>query len=250
MKSFDRYLEVECWSNPHLRGLEKVLSSCANACIQISKVVSRAATDDIYGVALDSSGNPLSENVQGETQQKLDVVCNEIMLRAFCGSSDNVAAVASEEEDDARLCSVVMDNNQQIVGDYVAVFDPLDGSKNIDSSLPVGTIFGIYRYRDLPPAGTGTFLQPGSRMVASGYCLYSATTVLVLTMGNGVDGFTLDPDRKEFLQTHPDMRIPAAGPIVSFNEANFNSFDEPVKHYLLSTKSEGVTDGKGGRIPS
>jgi fructose-1,6-bisphosphatase I len=92
-------------------------------------VVSRAATDDIYGVALDSSGQPLSDNVQGETQQKLDVVCNEIMIRAFCGSSDNVAAIASEEEDDARLCSVVMDSNQAVMGEYVAVFDPLDGSK-------------------------------------------------------------------------------------------------------------------------
>jgi len=87
-------------------------------------------------------------------------------------------------------------------------------------------------------------------MVASGYCLYSATTVLVLTMGKGVDGFTLDPDRKEFLHTHPDMRIPLSGPIVSFNEANFNSFDEPVKHYLRETKSMGVSDGKGGKIPS
>jgi len=87
---------------------------------------------------LDASGSPLEENVQGETQQKLDVVCNEIMLRAFCGSSDNVAAVASEEEDEVRLCSAVLDSNSAVMGEYVAVFDPLDGSKNIGEAKQDG----------------------------------------------------------------------------------------------------------------
>lgn len=225
--------------------------SCATACVQISKLVSRAATDDIYGVAMDKlTGEELASNVQGERQQKLDVTCNEILLRSFCGCSRDVAAVASEEEEAPRLCSDVVDSHSVKAGDYVAVFDPLDGSKNIDSSLPVGTIFGIYRYKDLPPAGVETFLQRGANMVASGYCLYSATTILVLTMGNGVDGFTLDPDKKEFLQTHPDMRIPACGPIISFNEANLRSFEKPVQHYLEQMKSRGVSDGRGGKLPS
>ena len=99
LQTFARHLEIECWSQPELRTLEPVLSSVAAACIQISKMVSRAQTDDIYGLAVDkSTGEELAANVQGEAQQKLDVVCNEIMLRAFCGPSSNVAAVASEEE--------------------------------------------------------------------------------------------------------------------------------------------------------
>lgn len=120
------------------------------------------------------------------------------------------------------------------VGDFVAVFDPLDGSKNIDSSLPVGSIFGIYR---VPPGvqvngDPQAFLQDGNALVASGYCLFSATCVLVLTLGSGVDGFTLDPDIGKFLHTHSDIRIPPAGPIYSFNEAHYNKYEEPVKRYL------------------
>ena len=95
---------------------------------------------------------------------------------------------------------------------------PLCVLQNIESSLPVGTIFGIYKFKNTSPAGTGSFLQKGDEMVAAGYVLYSATTVMVLTLGNGVDGFTLDPDKKEFFHTHPDMRIPSCGPLVCFNE--------------------------------
>ena len=137
LMSFERYLEVECWSQPELKALEPVLSSVATACVQISKMVSRAQTDDIYGAAMDSSGQILDSNIQGETQQKLDVVCNEIMLRAFCSASGNVAAVASEEEDEARPCKAVMDSDgvEFSEGEYVAVFDPIDGSKVRDKRL-------------------------------------------------------------------------------------------------------------------
>ena len=123
------------------------------------------------------------------------------------------------------------------VGDYVAVFDPIDGSKNIDSSLPVGTVFGIYKAAPGTDAGEASFMQTGdSGLVAAGYCLYSATTVLVVTMGSGVDGFTLDPDKGVFLHTHEDIRIPKTGPIYSFNEANYRDFSSPVKNYLNSLK--------------
>ena len=127
---------------------------------------------------------------------KLDVVCNDILTQAFCGcGGGRIAAVASEEDADVRTCRDITDSISITTGEYVAVFDPLDGSKNVDSSLPVGTIFGIYKWKDIPPAGLKTVLQRGMHMVASGYCLYSATTVLVMTMGDGVHGFTLDPDR-------------------------------------------------------
>lgn len=108
LQTFPRYLEVECWKRQDLRGLEPVLQAVASACKQINRIVQRAQTDDVYGVALDAAGNPLSDNVQGEVQQKLDVLCNTIMLRAFCGSGREIHSVASEEEDEPRCCSDVM----------------------------------------------------------------------------------------------------------------------------------------------
>ena len=109
LKQFTRYLEVECWKRAELRGLEPVLQAIADACKQINRIVQRAQTDDIYGAAVDAQGNPLDgTNVQGEVQQKLDVLCNTIMMRAFCGSSQAIAGVASEEEDEPRCCADVM----------------------------------------------------------------------------------------------------------------------------------------------
>jgi fructose-1,6-bisphosphatase len=109
LKTFSRFLEVEMWKHNELRGLEPVLQAVSEACKQITRIVQRAQTDDIYGAALGSDGNPLDgTNVQGEVQQKLDVLCNTFLLRAFCGSSSNVACVASEEEDEPRCCSDVM----------------------------------------------------------------------------------------------------------------------------------------------
>jgi hypothetical protein len=109
LKTFVRYLEVECWKRAELRELEPALQAIADACKQINRIVQRAQTDDLYGVAVDVDGNPLDEtNVQGEVQQKLDVICNTIMLRAFCGSSKSIHSVASEEEDEPRCCADVM----------------------------------------------------------------------------------------------------------------------------------------------
>jgi hypothetical protein len=109
LKTFSRFLEVEMWKHNELRGLEPVLQAVSEACKQITRIVQRAQTDDIYGAAVGSDGNPLDgTNVQGEVQQKLDVLCNTFLLRAFCGSSSNIACVASEEEEEPRCCSDVM----------------------------------------------------------------------------------------------------------------------------------------------
>lgn len=109
LKTFPRYLEIECWKRPELRGLEPVLQAVAESCKQINRIVQRAQTDDLYGVALGDDGMPLEDtNIQGEVQQQLDVLCNTIMLRAFCGSSRTIHSVASEEEDDCRCCSDIM----------------------------------------------------------------------------------------------------------------------------------------------
>jgi fructose-1,6-bisphosphatase I len=110
LQTFPRYLEVECWKQPNLRGLESVLQAVADACKQINRIVQRAQTDELYGVAVDADGNPLEENIQGEAQQKLDVLCNTIIIRAFCGSGRDggIHSVASEEEDEIRCCADVM----------------------------------------------------------------------------------------------------------------------------------------------
>ena len=109
LKTFQRYLEIECWKNTQLRELEPVLQAVAESCKQINRIIQRAQTDDLFGVATGKDGKPLEDtNVQGEVQQQLDVLCNTYMLRAFCGSASCISMVASEEEDDARCCSDVM----------------------------------------------------------------------------------------------------------------------------------------------
>ena len=199
LKPFSRFLEVECWKQRELRDLEPVLLAVSDACKQINRIVQRAQTDDLYGVAVDVNGKPLTDtNIQGEVQQKLDVVCNTIMLRAFCASSGAICTVASEEEDTLRTCAEVMGNDRNsddgkgedpkpqssmmgVGGKYVAVFDPIDGSKNIDASLPVGSIFGIYEksaYENMAPTsatadGRSEPLPQGAGLVAAGYCLFS-----------------------------------------------------------------------------
>ncbi|KAL7540430.1 hypothetical protein ACHAXR_010100 [Thalassiosira sp. AJA248-18] len=259
LRTLQRFLEVECWKLPAIRSLDRTLLAAADACKQINRIVQRAQTDDLYGAAIDPLTGDLAEmNVQGEVQQQLDVLCNTLMLRAFCGASNNaVCAVASEEEPLPRSCADVMGydttssdlSNVFQSGEYVAVFDPIDGSKNIDSSLPVGTVFGIYRCPEGVNNGEDgwsldSFLQRGTKMVAAGYCLYSATTVLVLTLGSGVHGFTLDPDRQIFLQTHPNMRIPDKGHLYSFNEAYSRDYSEPVQKFVENMKETGIMAGK------
>lgn len=258
LRTLQRFLEVECWKLPSIRNLDRTLLVVSDACKQINRIVQRAQTDDLYGPAIDPSTGEIADvNVQGEVQQQLDVLCNTLMLRAFCGASNNaICAVASEEEPLPRSCADVMGydtTNSDLSkiftsGEFVAVFDPIDGSKNIDSSLPVGTVFGIYRRpegaKDDLHGNLQSFLQRGTEMVAAGYCLYSATTVLVLTMGSGVHGFTLDPDKQTFLQTHPNMRIPDVGSLYSFNEAYSRDYSEPVQKFIENMKETGKMGGK------
>jgi len=108
LKTFQRYLEIECWKRAEVRDLERVLQAVSESCKQINRIVQRAQTDDLYGAAVGKDGEALDANIQGEVQQQLDVLCNTIMLRAFCGSSRSIHSVASEEEDEPRCCSDVM----------------------------------------------------------------------------------------------------------------------------------------------
>jgi fructose-1,6-bisphosphatase I len=178
-------------------------------------------------------------NVQGEAVQKLDVLANQALLHCL-GTRGTVGIMASEEDEEP----VVVHRNEQ-TGHYIVVFDPLDGSSNIDVNVSVGTIFSILR-RDVPaPAHRDPLqdvLQTGHRQLAAGYVVYGSSTVMVYTAGNGVYGFTLDPSIGAFLISHERITMPPCGNIYSVNEANADSFPEPYRRYLAHLRS-----GKAGR---
>jgi fructose-1,6-bisphosphatase I len=176
-------------------------------------------------------------NVQGETQQKLDVFANEALLHCL-GVRDSVAALVSEENEEPVTFDRALDG-----GKYVIVFDPLDGSSNIDVNVNVGTIFSIYRRLDSAGSkAVDAVLNPGSSQVAAGYVLYGPSTVLVYTAGRGVFGFTLDPTIGAFVLSHENMRMPEKGKYYSCNEANSAHFPEHYRAYLHELRNQ-----KGGQ---
>jgi len=212
-----------------------LLSGITLAAKIIADKVRRAGLSDILGSA-DRS------NVQGEMVQKLDVLANEALLHCL-GNRGNVAVMASEEN--AQPIVVSRDREH---GKHVVVFDPLDGSSNIDVNVSVGTIFSILR-RDPDPTGSRDpmqdVLQPGLRQEAAGYVVYGSSTMMVYTAGSGVAGFTLDPAIGAFVITHPRIVMPEHGSLYSVNEANADSFPEPYRHFLTRLRS-----GETGRIYS
>ena len=202
-----------------------LLLDVAIACKAIARAVAFGELGGMMGNhAADAGG---SVNVQGETQKKLDVLSNEVFIRRTEWAG-NLAGMASEE----------MDLPYQIPGEYprgkyLLVFDPLDGSSNIDVNVSVGSIFSILRGPDTGADVTeADFLQPGMKQVAAGYALYGPTTMLVLTVGDGVNGFTLDPNLGEFMLTHPKMQIPQDTQEFAINASNSRFWEAPVKRYV------------------
>jgi len=197
-----------------------LLNDIVTACKYISNAVNQGALVGVLG----SAG---SENVQGETQKKLDIMSNDIFIR--CNEwAGHLAGMASEEMDDVHPIPA-----QYPKGKYLLVFDPLDGSSNIDVNLSVGSIFSILR---CPPGVVDPqaedFLQPGAEQVCGGFALYGPSTMLVLTTGNGVNGFTLDQNVGEFILTHPSMTIPADTSEFAINMSNQRYWEEPVQRYI------------------
>ena len=202
---------------PDLRLLIEVVT---RACKRISIAIGKGALGGVLGEA--GTGN-----VQGEAQKKLDVLSNDILLEANEWGG-HLAALASEEMDDA-----VMIPEQYPKGGYLLLFDPLDGSSNIDVNISVGTIFSVLR-APRRPKGTleESFLQPGTQQVCAGYALYGPSTQLVLTIGTGVHVFTLDRELGSFVLTQRDMRIPEDTQEFSINASNARHWEAPVKRYI------------------
>jgi len=216
-----QFLIEERRRHPEASGeLNALILSVALACKAIGKAVAHGALAGMLG---DAS----SANSQGETQKKLDVVANEIFLRTSEWGGQ-VAGMVSEEMDAPYAIPARYPR-----GKYLLVFDPLDGSSNIDVNVAVGSIFSILR---APTPGSdaavGDFLQPGVRQVCAGYAIYGPSTMLVITVGTGVHGFTLEPQLGEFFLTHPDLKIPAATNEFAINASNSRFWEPAVKRYV------------------
>lgn len=203
--------------------LSKLINAIRLAAKVVNYQVNKAGLVDILG----AEGN---KNIQGENQQKLDVIANEIFIRALT-NRQIVCGIASEEEDSFISINSADTNNQNR---YVVLIDPLDGSSNIEVNVSVGTIFSIYR-RKSPvgsPVTIDDFLQPGINQVAAGYILYGTSTMLVYTTGAGVNGFTLNPAIGSYYLSHPNMSFSEEGRIYSVNEGNYAHFPKGIKDYL------------------
>jgi fructose-1,6-bisphosphatase I len=231
--TLNRFILEQERKHPGATGeLTSILYDITLAAKLIHREVSKAGLVDILG----SAG---LENVHGEEVRKLDVYAHDVMTNAM-DHGGHLCVMASEEAE-----GLIAIPPQFPTGDYVLLFDPLDGSSNIDANISIGTIFSILRR--LSEGRDGDLqdcLQPGSRQVAAGYVMYGSSTVLVYTTGNGVHGFTLDPSIGEFLLSHPDIRIPHPGKrIYSVNEGNFERWSAGQQRFVEGLRG-GASNGR------
>ncbi|MFZ2306678.1 MAG: class 1 fructose-bisphosphatase [Rhodoferax sp.] len=199
--------------------LRLLIEVVARACKSIALAVNKGALGGVLGATE-------SENVQGEVQKKLDIIANEVLIEANEWGG-HLAAMASEEMEGIYLVP-----NRYPQGEYLLLFDPLDGSSNIDVNVSIGTIFSVLK----KPEGAGVseqdFLQAGAKQVAAGYCVYGPQTTLVLTVGDGVAMFTLDREQGSFILTHEKVMIPEDTKEFAINMSNMRHWDAPVKRYV------------------
>ena len=219
--SFTRYLVEQHRDHGHIPSqLRLLLEVVARACKSISQAVNKGALGGVLGTAG-------SENVQGEVQKKLDIIANEVLIEANEWGG-HLAAMASEEMD-----GIYVVPNRYPQGEYLLLFDPLDGSSNIDVNVSIGTIFSVLTK---PEGSSGVeekdFLQPGHQQVAAGYCVYGPQTTLVLTVGDGVAMFTLDREQGSFVLTEENVHIPEDTKEFAINMSNMRHWDQPVKRYI------------------
>jgi len=247
-----RFMAEVAMLNPEITELTTLFGAIDTSCKAISGMVKRSQLP-----SSETLGYQGAVNIQGEDQKKLDVITNDVLKRAlrFTG---RLGVLASEEEDDPvdlTGLSETWKDKDLIVEEtdkYVVVFDPLDGSSNVDAGIPTGTIIGVYEHdencltddmdenSDVSNSCMANCLQPGTNLVASAYCLYSSSTFLALTLGNGVYMFTLDENIGEFILSKPNVQIPETSSIISFNEANIDKWDQPMKDTVYKWR-----EGKG-----
>ena len=224
--SLTRYLVEKQRVDGHIPSqLRLLLEVVARACKSISQAVNKGALGGVLGTAE-------SENVQGEIQKKLDIIANEVLIEANEWGG-HLAAMASEEME-----GIYVVPNRYPQGEYLLLFDPLDGSSNIDVNVSIGTIFSVLKKQETTGQGASNgvseqdFLQPGNKQVAAGYCVYGPQTTLVLTVGDGVAMFTLDREQGSFVLTQEDVKIPADTKEFAINMSNMRHWDAPVKRYI------------------
>lgn len=233
LKTLTRYTIEEEHRHP---GSSGEFSALVNVVATATKIIANQVT---RGAIVGSLGAAEPDNLPPTVHRKLDAIANDIMV-AETQWTGHLSALLSEQMTDVHP---VPDTHRR--GKYLLAFDPLDGSSNIDVNLPVGTIFSILRAADGAPPGADDFLQPGVRQVCAGFTLYGPATMLVLTTGSGVDGFTLDREIGAFVLTHPRMRIPEDTSGFAINAANERFWERPVRRYVHECL-DGV-DGPRGR---
>ena len=229
-----RHIIEEEKKHPHATGeLSGLLHDLSLAAKVISLEVNKAGLVDILGFTGDS-------NVHGERVKKLDIFAHDMLIRAM-DHGGHLCVMASEEEED-----IIHIPPKYNIGKYVLLFDPLDGSSNIDANVSIGTIFSIYR-RVSPAGEPGTLedcLQQGFKQVAAGYVVYGSSTILVYTAGNGVHGFTLDPAFGEFILSHKNIQTPKKSKIYSINEGNYLYWHPGLKKYIKYLQEEDEQTGR------
>ncbi|KAL3922586.1 MAG: hypothetical protein SGILL_002127 [Bacillariaceae sp.] len=252
-----RFMNEVAMLNPEIRELTTLFGSIDTACKAISNLVKRSQLPSSNMLGLQGE-----VNVQGENQKKLDVITNDLLKRALRFTGRLGVLASEEEETPVDLIGSATSDAQEIIIEegerYVAVFDPLDGSSNVDAGIPTGTIIGIYEHDDtcaIDPECLAddcteqeaqclaNTLQPGTNLVAAAYCLYSSSTFLALTLGSGVYIFTLDETLGEFVLSKPQVKIPEDCKIYSMNEANFEKWDAPLQKVV---KGWRAGTGKSG----
>ncbi|MET0394989.1 MAG: class 1 fructose-bisphosphatase [Chitinophagaceae bacterium] len=232
--TLDEFTIQQLRNFPHATGeLSNLLRDIGLAAKRVNVEVNKAGLVDILGDAG-------SVNVQGEDVKKLDVFAND-QFTGVLQHGISCAGIASEELDDY----VAFDDAESRNSKYVCLFDPLDGSGNIDVNVSIGTIFGVYRRVTAKGsrAGKEDFLQSGTQQVAAGYIVYGSSTMLVYATRRGVNGFTLDPSIGEFTLSHPDIKCPPAGKIYSVNHGNFFRYEKGVQRYIDSCQKKNKDNG-------
>lgn len=220
-QSVNQFIVETQRAHPSATGdLTGLLNDVISACKKIANLVNRSSILGLEGYAN-------SNNVQGEHQKKLDILTNDVMVEHL-NWTGHLAAMVSEEIDD-----IITISDDYPKGKYLLCFDPLDGSSNIDINLSVGTIFSVLRCPEgIENPSHEHFLQKGTQQVCAGFCVYGPSTMLILTTGFGVNGFTLDREVGEFILTHPNMQIPEDTSEFAINMSNQRYWEPPVKRYI------------------